>query len=217
MKDYLLFLGKITKNCNSDELKIKTAQEAVLFYKGINENVKILKTKNGAPYIKGHKDIFMSVSHKNNQFVSVFSKKRIGVDIEVYDEDVYDRLKKIDTENLADKCNINNDFAIKELNKKINIIKRFFSNDEKDAFYYYMSKNKHNKLRMYKKFYELWTKKEALIKYERKNKFKTMSDSNVLEQNYNFIKINRKNFIGHILIGWQYYDPINNWFGYFFF
>ena len=51
-------------------------------YKLLPEDIVLLKTENGKPYIKDHPDIHFNISHTNGAIAVAFSDSPIGVDVE---------------------------------------------------------------------------------------------------------------------------------------
>lgn len=101
-----------------------------------NEQIVFMLNKYGKPYLKDYPDIHFNISHSGHYVAVAFDNEPVGIDVEM--------LKKTDGKNT----------------KPINIAKRFFAPDEIDYILSAASPLQQ------KRFFEIWTKKEALIKRE---------------------------------------------------
>lgn len=90
------------------------------------ESIKINRTKNGKPYLKGYPDFYFNISHSFTAFAVAVSNRPVGIDIE--------QIKEPD----------------------LAVAKRFFTKEEID----YVNQ------RPCPRFFEIWTKKEAFIKWQ---------------------------------------------------
>lgn len=127
-----------------------------------NCDIIFVEDEYGKPFLKDYPDFHFNVSHTRDALVVAVSDDEVGVDIE--------RIRNAD----------------------LKIIKRFFSNPEREYIYQHEDSNR--------AFYEIWTRKEAYSKFIGKglsidlNSFNTLDAeiyncTRVFEQNSYFISV----------------------------
>jgi 4'-phosphopantetheinyl transferase len=114
-----------------------------------NNELNIVKTKYGKPYLKSYRHMHFNISHTREAIACAISDKQIGIDIE----------------------------RIKPFNKRI--AEKFFTKNEQE---YIFNKREDENVR----FFEVWTRKEAYVKWLGKgmvipfNSFDVLKDSKIL-------------------------------------
>lgn len=80
---YLILIKKIHTAAEYSKLAKKFLIKKICEnYKLSPEDIVLLKTENGKPYIKDHPDIHFNISHTNGAIAVAFSDSPIGVDVE---------------------------------------------------------------------------------------------------------------------------------------